>query len=72
MLALNRTFRWSLRRARSSIEVPLVLLGWALGGPAGVGTLVYAVLIGPSVQWGFKLFNVQPHSVAIPEPAKAK
>ena len=30
-------------------------------GPAGFGTLVFALLIWPAVQWSFKLFNVRPH-----------
>lgn len=72
MLAVKRIGGWSLRRARGSIEVPLVLLGLSLGGPAGIGTLVYAILIGTAVQWGFKLFKVQTHGTAMPEPAKAK
>ena len=38
-----------------------VTIGWLLGGPVGIGTLVYALLVGPSVQLGFKIFNVQPH-----------
>jgi uncharacterized membrane protein YczE len=61
MLAVKRVSGWSLRWARGTIEVILVLLGWLLGGPIGVGTLVFALLIGPSVQGGFRLFNVQPH-----------
>jgi uncharacterized membrane protein YczE len=72
MLAVKRTSGWSLRRARGSIEVTLVLLGWLLGGPAGIGTVVFAVLIGPAVQWSFKLFNVVPHHQMEPEPAIAK
>ena len=72
MMAVKRTGGWSLRRARGSIEVFLVLLGWALGGPAGIGTLVYAILIGPAVQWGFKLFNVQLHRAEMQETAKIK
>lgn len=72
MLAVKRTSGWSLRRARGSIEVTLVLLGWLLGGPAGIGTVVFAVLIGPAVQWSFKLFNVVPHHQVEPEPAIAK
>jgi uncharacterized membrane protein YczE len=47
--------------ARGSIEVIVVLIGWLLGGPAGWGTLAFALLIGPAVQWAFKLFNVKPH-----------
>ena len=61
MLAIKRTTGLSLRLARAVIEVTVVTIGWLLGGPAGIGTLVFALLVGPSVQWGFKLFNVHPH-----------
>ena len=61
MLAIKRTTGISIRTARAIIEVTVVTIGWLLGGPAGIGTLVYAILVGPSVQWGFKLFNVHPH-----------
>jgi uncharacterized protein len=61
MLAIKRTTGLSLRLARGIIEVIVVTIGWLLGGPAGLGTLVFALLVGPSVQWGFKLFNVHPH-----------
>ena len=64
MLAVKRLSRRSLRQARGAIEITLVLVAWLLGGPAGIGTLVFAILIGPSVQWAFKLFNVQPHKLA--------
>jgi uncharacterized membrane protein YczE len=37
----------SLRVVRTSIEVTVLLAGWLLGGTVGVGTLVYAVGIGP-------------------------
>jgi uncharacterized membrane protein YczE len=61
MLAIKRTTGLSLRFARGIIEVTVVTIGWLLGGPVGIGTLVFAILIGPAVQWGFKLFKVQPH-----------
>lgn len=61
MLAIKRTTGISIRSARAIIEVTVVTIGWLLGGPAGIGTLIYAVLVGPSIQWGFKIFNVQPH-----------
>lgn len=61
MLAIKRTTGVSIRVARGIIEVTVVTIGWLLGGPAGIGTLVYALLVGPSVQWGFKIFHVQPH-----------
>jgi len=61
MLAIKRTTGVSLRVARGSIELTVVTIGWLLGGPAGIGTLVFALLVGPSVQWGFKIFKIQPH-----------
>jgi uncharacterized membrane protein YczE len=61
MLAIHRTTRASIRLARGIIEGIVVLAGWLLGGPLGVGTVVFALLIGPSVQWAFKLFKVRPH-----------
>jgi len=61
MLAIKRKTGLSIRIARGSIEVTVVLIGWLLGGPAGIGTVVFAFLIGPAVQWGFKIFKVEPH-----------
>jgi uncharacterized membrane protein YczE len=62
MMAVHRITGLSVRVARGAIEVIVVSIGWLLGGPAGWGTLAFALLIGPSVQWAFKVFNVQPHN----------
>ena len=67
MLAIKRTTGISIRMARAIIEVTVVALGWWLGGPAGIGTVIYALLVGPAVQWGFKIFKVQPHKPVEPE-----
>jgi uncharacterized membrane protein YczE len=69
MLAIHRTTGVSIRAARGAIEVIVVLIGWLLGGPAGWGTVAFALLIGPSVQWAFKLFHVQPHGPELAEAA---
>lgn len=69
MLAIQRTTGVSIRAARGAIEIIVVLIGWLLGGPAGWGTVAFALLIGPSVQWAFKLFNVQPHGPELAEAA---
>src|SRR5258705_6312314 len=61
MLAIHRTTKLSLRAARGSVEVIIFTIGWLLGGPAGIGTLIFAVLIGPTVQWAFDIFHVKPH-----------
>ena len=41
----------SIRLARTVIEGTVLLAGWLLGGAVGVGTVVFAVLIGPLVQF---------------------
>jgi uncharacterized membrane protein YczE len=61
MLAVHRKSGWSIRFGRAVIEILVVTVGWLLGGPLGFGTLIFALLIGPSVQWAFKLFHVRPH-----------
>ncbi len=40
----------SLRLARTLIELSALAAGWALGGSVGVGTLAFALCIGPLVQ----------------------
>jgi uncharacterized membrane protein YczE len=69
MLAIQRTTGVSLRVARGAIEIIVVLIGWLLGGPLGMGTVVFALLIGPSVQWAFKLFKVRTQKPEIAEAA---
>jgi uncharacterized membrane protein YczE len=41
----------SLRVGRTTIEATVLLAGWLFGGTVGVGTLVYALSIGPLVHW---------------------
>ena len=38
---------WPVRRVRTLIELTVLAAGWLLGGSVGVGTLLYAVSIGP-------------------------
>jgi uncharacterized membrane protein YczE len=39
----------SLRLVRTSIELSVLATGWLLGGTVGIGTVLYAVSIGPLV-----------------------
>lgn len=41
---------WSIRATRTGIESTVVLAGWLLGGTLGLGTVLYALGIGPLVQ----------------------
>ena len=40
----------SVRLVRTSIEATVLAVGWLLGGTVGIGTVLYAVAIGPLVQ----------------------
>lgn len=50
MLGLSQQRHVSIRRARTVIELAVLLLGWGLGGSVGIGTVLYAFAIGPLVQ----------------------
>lgn len=45
--------------ARAVIEGTALLVGWLLGGAVGVGTLLFVVCIGPSVDVFFRLFRME-------------
>lgn len=76
MTALNRLTGLSIWKTRFSIELVVVIIGWALGGTVGIGTVAFTVLIGPSVQFFMQIFHVRLPSdpdfpIAIdPEPTQ--
>ncbi|WP_344255425.1 hypothetical protein [Terrabacter carboxydivorans] len=51
MTGFARRTGLSIRLVRTSIEVVVLSVGWLLGGPVGLGTVLYAVSIGPLVQF---------------------
>ncbi|WAH99313.1 membrane protein YczE [Arthrobacter sp. MMS18-M83] len=58
MTGLARRTGWSVRLSRTLIEVVVLGVGWLLGGSVGVGTVVYALAIGPVVQLLLPMFTV--------------
>jgi uncharacterized membrane protein YczE len=56
----------SIRVVRTGIEVTVLATGWALGGTVGVGTVLYAVSIGPLAHLFVPLFA---HGRKTPEHA---
>jgi uncharacterized membrane protein YczE len=65
MLALSRISKTSLRLSRTVLEGTAVLVGWALGGPFWLGTIVSAITIGPAVQFAFRVLKIrQPKDIA--------
>jgi uncharacterized membrane protein YczE len=57
MTGLHHRFGWSIRRARTLVEVVVLVAGWALGGTIGLGTIVFALAIGPLVQFFLGVFE---------------
>lgn len=49
MTGLHRVTGWPIWVVRTGIEVIVLTLGWMLGGTVGVGTLAFALFIGPLV-----------------------
>jgi uncharacterized membrane protein YczE len=72
--------RLSIRLVRTGIEITVLAVGWLLGGSVGVGTVLYALAIGPLTQAFLPIFTVQyrqagaatdvpdPHSPPRPAP----
>lgn len=52
--------RWGVRLwiVRTAIEVTVLVAGWLLGGTVGIGTLAFALLIGPMVSVTVPLLRV--------------
>lgn len=57
MTGLNRRFGMSITSARVLIEVSTLALGIVLGGPAGIGTVLFTVCLGPLVGGCPRLFG---------------
>ncbi|WP_204059426.1 membrane protein YczE [Microbispora corallina] len=54
MTGLNR-LGLSIRLARTLVELTVLAAGWLLGGTVGIGTIVFAVTIGPATQVFMKM-----------------
>ena len=57
MTGLQKKTGLSIAFIRGAIEFFVVICGWSLGGTVGVGTLLYALGIGPAVAFGINLIT---------------
>jgi uncharacterized membrane protein YczE len=58
MTGLARRGVGSIRLVRTGLELTALMCGWLLGGTVGVGTLVFALTIGPNVQFFLRRLSV--------------
>jgi uncharacterized membrane protein YczE len=59
MTGLARRTGWSIRRVRTVIEVAVLAVGVLLGGTVGVGTVVFALGVGPATQFFLRYLVVR-------------
>ncbi|RJS45022.1 YczE/YyaS/YitT family protein [Nocardioides cavernaquae] len=69
MTGLVRRTGLSIRLVRTTLELTVLAVGFALGGQVGLGTLLYAVAIGPLVQLFLPLCVVRLDT--LPEPGES-
>ena len=63
---------WSIRRVRTLIELTVLAAGIALGGTVGVGTVVFALTVGPVTQFFLPYLLVRLEApVVTPAPAQS-
>lgn len=60
MTGLARRSGRSVRLIRSIIEGSVLLMGFLLGGTVGLGTVAYALAIGPLIQSMLPMFDIAP------------
>ena len=57
MTGISKKYNKPISLVRFSIEFFVVFLGWMLGGTLGIGTIIFAIFIGPSVSLSLKLIS---------------
>jgi uncharacterized membrane protein YczE len=62
MTGIHRVTGWPIWVGRTGVEVVVLGIGWLLGGNVGIGTVLFAVLIGPICGYTIPLFRIAPSS----------
>lgn len=59
MTGLHEVTGWPIWIVRTLLEATVVIIGWLLGGTVGIGTVLFAVLIGPLCQVFIPIFDTR-------------
>ena len=62
MIGLSERSGWPVRRVRTLVELAVLAAGWLMGGRVGIGTVMFALSVGPAMQWGMQLGGVLPRN----------
>jgi uncharacterized protein len=60
MVAIHTRTGWPVGAARAALECAVLVVGVLLGGPVGIGTVLFAFGIGPAVQLAFRVLRQSP------------
>jgi uncharacterized membrane protein YczE len=60
ILGLTKRLGWKVWQVRTSIEVLVLSVGWAMGGQVREGTVIFAITIGYLMQLSLRLFKYKP------------
>ena len=69
MVAIHQRTGWRVGTARGVLECVVLVLGVLLGGPVGIGTVLFALGIGPAVQVAFRILRQTPVRRPVEAPA---
>jgi uncharacterized membrane protein YczE len=69
MLVGAQRTRFRVGAVRAALEGCALVAGFALGGTVGVGTLAFALLVGPSVEASFFLLGRSPLALPVSVPS---
>ncbi|KQM59359.1 membrane protein YczE [Agreia sp. Leaf210] len=64
MTGIHNRFGWPIWVGRFGVEATVLLIGWLLGGNVGLGTLAFALLIGPLCNITLPLMGVRSGRLA--------
>lgn len=59
MTGMHQRFGWPIWCCRAFVELSVLAIGWLLGGTVGIGTVLFAILIGPLVHLMLPLLDTR-------------
>ena len=60
MLAFTQRTKFKVGVIKNTMEITVLVIGIILGGKFGIGTIIASILAGPTLQYTFKIFKVNP------------
>jgi len=73
MTGLHARLGWPIWLCRAVVELTVLLIGWLLGGTVGIGTILFALLIGPLVHVALPLLDTRgPLTARAPQAPVAR